>query len=80
MTVLTADQALDNAKGLFEHVAVIGLKKNGKVDIIPTIATYQFTQWLLNRASFELLIAEKAQIEAESIAAATEAATEVVTA
>lgn len=67
MTIKTANQALEESKDIFEHVVVVGLKKDGKVDIVPTVATYQFCQWALDRAKFELAIMEKATVDAGQV-------------
>lgn len=55
-----SDTALENAKGKFEQVVVIGLDARNNVDISSSSNSYVVLQWLLNRASFELLIHEKA--------------------
>lgn len=53
------NETLEKSKGQFDEVMVVGLK-GGSVDIATSIPTYQFTQWLLSRAAFELNISEKA--------------------
>lgn len=67
MTMKTANEVLEESKNAFKHVVVVGLHDNGKVDVNPTISTYQFCQWLLDRAKFELLISEKANIDANDL-------------
>lgn len=59
-----ANDLLGSVKGKFDEIVVIGLK-NGVVDVAPSVPTYQFVQWLLSRAAFELNIAEKANLVAE---------------
>lgn len=54
----------DSVKNKFDEVVIVGLK-NGIVDVATSIPTYQFAQWMLDRAKFELLVAEKAQIATE---------------
>lgn len=54
-----ADQVLNNAKGKFEVVLVIGLDSKNNLDVTSTNNNYPILQWLLNKASFELNIHEK---------------------
>ena len=61
----TTNEVLDSAKDKFDHVVVVGIK-DGIIDVAPSIATYQFCQWLLDRAKFELLLSEKQQLVVES--------------
>lgn len=55
-----SDQALENAKGKFQTTVVIGLDEKNNIDVSSSSNSYVVLQWLLNRASFELLIHEKA--------------------
>jgi len=50
---------LDGAKGKFPIVMVIGLTEGNQLDITTNSPQYPTLQWILNRASFELLLHEK---------------------
>jgi hypothetical protein len=54
-----ANKILDDAKDKFPVVMVIGLTKENLLDVTTNIPQYPTLQWLLNRASFELLLHEK---------------------
>lgn len=62
----------DSIKNKFDEVVIVGLK-DGIVDVATSIPTYQFAQWILERAKFELLVAEKAQLATEVEVAQTNA-------
>lgn len=61
MAAKTPNQVLDESKDKFDQLLVVGLK-NGQIDVLTTNATYQFCQWILDRAKFELLITERASL------------------
>lgn len=65
------NETIEAAKNKFDEIVIVGIK-NGVVDVVPSIATYQFCQWLLDRAKFELLISEKSQIVSENTGQTTE--------
>lgn len=50
---------LDGAKGKFPIVVVIGLTEENQLDITTNSPQYPTLQWVLSRASFELLLHEK---------------------
>lgn len=50
---------LDGAKGKFPIVVVIGLTEGNQLDVTTNSPQYPTLQWILNRASFELLLHEK---------------------
>jgi hypothetical protein len=61
-----ANKVLDDAKDKFPVVMVIGLTKENLLDVTTNIPQYPTLQWLLNRASFELLLHEKQTAQAAS--------------
>lgn len=58
---LTPDSILENAKGKFKNVVVIGWEENGNVDIATDVPQYPFLQYILNRVSFQLHVHEMNQ-------------------
>jgi hypothetical protein len=54
-----ADKILEEAKGRFPLVIVLGLNPQGQIDVTTNQPHYPTLQWLLNRAGFELLLHEK---------------------
>ncbi len=53
------NQTLEEAKGKFSVVVVVGLLENGLIDITSNLPQYPTMQWMLDRAKFELHIHEK---------------------
>lgn len=53
------DAKLDEAKGKFTAIAVVGVTEDGGFDLLTNVSQYSYIQWLLNKASFELFIHEK---------------------
>lgn len=57
---LTADNVLDQSKGQFTNVIVIGVRRdNGKLDIGTDVPQYPFLQWMISKAAFELHLHER---------------------
>lgn len=55
---ITADSVLDSSKGKFEHVIVLGVTKEGLLEVGSTIHSYPFIHWHLNKATFQLNVHE----------------------
>lgn len=53
------DEKLNEAKGKFTAVAIVGVTEEGGFDLLTNVSQYSYIQWLLNKASFELFIHEK---------------------
>ena len=53
------DSKLDEAKGKFTAIAVVGVTEDGSFDLLTNVSQYSYLQWLLNKGSFELFIHEK---------------------
>lgn len=56
--VPATDQVLEQSKGKFDNVIVIGVGVDGKLDINSNNITYPFLQYALNKASFLLNVHE----------------------
>ena len=56
-----ANGVLESVKNKFDIVVVVGLK-DGVIDVATSAPQYPTVQWMLKRAEFELLIAEKANL------------------
>jgi len=50
---------LDEAKGKFTAVAIVGVTEDGTFDLVTNVSQYSYLQWLLGKGSFELFIHEK---------------------
>jgi len=55
----SADKILESAKGKYPVVLVLGVDGNDILNMITNVPQYQFMQWLINKASFELYINER---------------------
>lgn len=61
----TIDNILEEAKkNNFDNIVIIGHNNNGVIDIATNLPQYPFLQYLLNRASFELSVHERSQMNA----------------
>lgn len=60
MNTEDADKLLQEVQGRFPVVMVIGLDGSNLLDIVTNFPNYPAMQWLLNKASFELNMNEKA--------------------
>lgn len=66
-----ASAVLEESKGKFEGVLIIGVTDSGQLDVNSNVTQYPWLQYVLQRAGFELLIHEKnqtaAKVEAENV-------------
>lgn len=58
-TVNVADEVLENAKGNFQSLLVIGFKQDGEFDLASTLNNFPSIQYLLQKAAFEMFVLEK---------------------
>lgn len=54
-----ANKVLEEAKGKFENVAIVGVTPDGKIDVATTIPSYIALHHLFNRMIFELIVHER---------------------
>jgi len=54
----TADDVLEGSKGKFQHAIVLGITKDGLLEVASTIHSYPFIHWHLNKAAFQLNVHE----------------------
>lgn len=57
--VSSVNQELDNAKNTFTSVVIIGVKPDGSLDIRTNLTSYELTQYLFHRASFEIFVHQR---------------------
>lgn len=56
------ETALDNAKGMFESLIVVGVKSDGNVDLVASHPSFPHMQTMLQDAQFELFLYKKGQL------------------
>lgn len=56
-----ADNLLEESKGKYASVLVLGVKEDGGTESVTNIESFPFAQYLLNRTSFELFIVQRSK-------------------
>ncbi len=54
-----ADETLENSKGKFASVFVIGVKPDGGLETVTDLESFQYVQYILGRTSFELFTIQR---------------------
>lgn len=54
MSIQEADTKIEEAKGKFEEVLVVGIRPDGVMDISSTMNSYADIQYFLHKTSFKL--------------------------
>lgn len=60
---MTADEVLEKSKGIFETVVIVGVRKDGEIDINTNNPQFPIIHYILNRSLFKLNIFEDNKIK-----------------